>query len=172
MQAATGHASSNHLARIPWEYKEGEKTTYCCVRVNCIGHPTSYFATVPPRLRSSFRDPSGEYLCCGECWGGWGGTPHTPKRVTRHREDTNTTPIKTWSSAPKNIVFETPPQKKAKLSQSPSPRSSPSKGPMCNLCENCVVVVDRLSILPEDPRHNIVQMIRPRSSFAVPIGRN
>ena len=34
--------------------------------------------------------------------------------------------------------------------------------PMCDLCEKCVVEVDRLPILPEDPRHNIVQMIRPR----------
>ena len=33
---------------------------------------------------------------------------------------------------------------------------------MCDLCEKCVVEVDRLPILPEDPRHNIVQMIRPR----------
>ena len=33
---------------------------------------------------------------------------------------------------------------------------------MCDLCEKCVVEVDTLPILPEDPRHNIVQMIRPR----------
>ena len=77
--------------------------------------------------------------------------PHTPKRATRHTEDTNTTPIKIRSSTPKNIVFETPPHKKAKLSQSPSPRSSPSKSPMFDLCEKCVVEVDRLPILPEDP---------------------
>ena len=33
---------------------------------------------------------------------------------------------------------------------------------MCDLCEKCVAEVDRLPILPEDPRHNIVQMVRPR----------
>ena len=33
---------------------------------------------------------------------------------------------------------------------------------MCDLCEKCVVEVDRLPVLPEDPRRNIVQMIRPR----------
>ena len=146
---------------FPGNTKKGKRQHYCCVHVNCTGNPTSYFATVPPRLKSSFRDATGEYLCCRECWGGV-PAPHTPKRATRHTEDTNTTPIKTRSSTPKNIVFETPPHKKAKLSQSPSSKSSPPKGPMCDLCEKCVVEVDRLPILPEDPRHNIVQMIRPR----------
>ena len=33
---------------------------------------------------------------------------------------------------------------------------------MCDLCDKCVVEVDRLPILPEDPRHKLVRIIRPR----------